>query len=120
MTDVSTTCAEAQVTLEMASAQVVETSVTNNSPSQDSYHPDDLFQSRYVTPPQTIFLKIIMINKTLFYAQNAGNSISEPLNFKFFWGSIPLDTPYSLLFCHSHMFYLQQSHVKKLIETHDP
>ena len=34
----------------MASAQVVETSVTNNSPSQDSYHPDDLFQSRYATP----------------------------------------------------------------------
>ena len=31
----------------MASAQVVETSVTNNSPSQDSYHPDDLFQSRH-------------------------------------------------------------------------
>ena len=31
----------------MASAQVVETSVTNNSPSQDSSHPDDLFQSRY-------------------------------------------------------------------------
>ena len=30
----------------MASAQVVETSVTNNSPSQGSYHPDDLFQSR--------------------------------------------------------------------------
>ena len=34
----------------MASAQVVETSVTNNSPSQDSYHPHDLFQSRYATP----------------------------------------------------------------------
>ena len=34
----------------MASAQVVETSVNNNSPSQDSSHPDDLFQSRYVTP----------------------------------------------------------------------
>ena len=32
----------------MASAQVVETSVTNNSPSQDSYHPDDLFQSRNI------------------------------------------------------------------------
>ena len=31
----------------MASAQVVETSVTNNSPSQDSNHPDDLFQSRF-------------------------------------------------------------------------
>ena len=29
---------------------VVKTSVTNNSPSQDSNHPDDLFQSRYVTP----------------------------------------------------------------------
>ncbi|KAK2548709.1 GFP-like non-fluorescent chromoprotein [Acropora cervicornis] len=34
----------------MASAQVVETSVTNNSPSQDSYHPDDLFQSRAKKP----------------------------------------------------------------------
>ena len=34
----------------MASAQVVETSVTNNSPSQDSNHRNDLFQSRYVTP----------------------------------------------------------------------
>ena len=34
----------------MVSAQVVETSVTSNSPSQDSNHPDDLFQSRYVTP----------------------------------------------------------------------
>jgi len=32
----------------MASAQIVETSVTNNSPSQDSSHPDDLFQSRNV------------------------------------------------------------------------
>ena len=30
----------------MASAQVVETSLANNRPSQDSNHPDDLFQSR--------------------------------------------------------------------------
>ena len=30
----------------MASAQVVETSVANNSPSKDSSHPDDHFQSR--------------------------------------------------------------------------
>ena len=48
----------------MASAQVVETSVTNNSPSQDSYHPDDLFQSRYATPgvkPFSYCLKVIMI-----------------------------------------------------------
>ena len=34
--------------LRMASAQVVETSVTNNSPSQDSNHPEDIFQSRKV------------------------------------------------------------------------
>ena len=34
----------------MASAQVVEMSVTNNSLSQDSNHPDNLFQSRYATP----------------------------------------------------------------------
>ena len=38
------------LTLKMASTQVVETSVTNNSPSQDSSHPDDHFQSRNVTP----------------------------------------------------------------------
>ena len=54
MTDVSTTYAEAifrvNLTLKMASAQVVETSVTYNSSSQDSYHPDDLFQSRHATP----------------------------------------------------------------------
>ena len=31
------------LTLKMASAQFVETSVSNNSPSQDSNHPDDLF-----------------------------------------------------------------------------
>ena len=33
----------------MASAQVVETSATNNSPSQDSNHSDDLLQSGYDT-----------------------------------------------------------------------
>ena len=32
----------------MASAQVVETSVANNSPSQESSHPDDLFQSQLI------------------------------------------------------------------------
>ena len=35
--------------MKMASAQNVETSVANNSPSQDQSHPDDLFQSRYLT-----------------------------------------------------------------------
>ena len=34
----------------MASAQVVETSVANNTQSRDSNNPDDLFESRYVTP----------------------------------------------------------------------
>ena len=34
------------LTLNMASAQVVETSVANNSPSQDSSHREDHFQSR--------------------------------------------------------------------------
>ena len=42
-TDVSTTCAEAILTLKMASAQVVDTSVSNNSPFQDFSHPDDHF-----------------------------------------------------------------------------
>ena len=39
------------LTLKMASARVVETADTNNSPSQDSSHPDDLFQSKYFTCP---------------------------------------------------------------------
>ena len=38
------------LTLKMASAQVVETSVAKKSPSQGSSHPDDHFHSRYVTP----------------------------------------------------------------------
>ena len=32
-------------------------SVTNNSPSQDSYHPDDLFQSRYIFKTCDIIIK---------------------------------------------------------------
>ena len=54
----------------MASAQVVETSVNNNSPSQDSNHPDDLFQSRYVTPGFKPFsypsLSVRLSDETLF------------------------------------------------------
>ena len=69
MTDVSTTCAEAifrvKLTLKMASAQVVETLVTNNSPSQDSYHPDDLFQSRYATPGFKPFSYLIRMSLIL-------------------------------------------------------
>ena len=40
------------------------TNNTNNSPSQDSHHPDDLSQSRYVTPgfkPFSYFLNILFI-----------------------------------------------------------
>ena len=33
----------------MASTQVVETSVSNNSPSEDSSHPDDHFQSMEIS-----------------------------------------------------------------------
>ena len=33
----------------------------------------------------------MLINSTLFDAQNAGNRISELLDFKFSWGSIPSD-----------------------------
>ena len=54
-TDISTTCAQAifrvsSVDSKMASTQVFKTSVANNSPSQDSSHPDNHFQSMYVTP----------------------------------------------------------------------
>ena len=35
------------LTLKMASAQVVETSAANNSPSQVFSHPDDYFQSNH-------------------------------------------------------------------------
>ena len=45
-TDVSETCEEAISRVKMASTQVAETSVANNSPSQDSSNPDDHFQSR--------------------------------------------------------------------------
>ena len=38
------------LTLKIAPSQAVEMSVTNKNPSQDSNHPYDLFQSRYVTP----------------------------------------------------------------------
>ena len=38
------------LTMKMASAQVVEMSVAYSSPSQNSDHPDYHFQSRYVTP----------------------------------------------------------------------
>ena len=41
----------------MASAQVVETSVANNSPSQDSNHPDDLFNQGMLLLGSNYFVK---------------------------------------------------------------
>ena len=55
----------------MASAQVVETSVNNNSPSQDSYHPDDLFQSRYATPGFKPFSYITSLFKQVHITQGS-------------------------------------------------
>ena len=60
-TVVLTTCAQAivlvkfRMTLKMASAEVVKTSVTNNSPFHDFSHPDDHFQSRHATPQSKPF-----------------------------------------------------------------
>ena len=48
---------QSHLTLKMASAQVVETSVISNSPSQDSNHPDDFFSIKECYSwVQTIFL----------------------------------------------------------------
>ena len=43
-------CVIGVIFLKMASTQVVQTSITNNSPPQDSNHLDNHFQLRYVTP----------------------------------------------------------------------
>ena len=50
----------------MASALVFETSVTNNSPSQDSSHPDDHFQSRdysssFIMNPVVIVITVVLL-----------------------------------------------------------
>jgi len=54
----------------MASTQSVETSVPKNSPSQDSNHPDDLFQSRYVTPGFKPFSYLVFITFILVLFNN--------------------------------------------------
>ena len=56
------------LTLKMTFALVVETSVANNSPSQDSSHPDDHFQSRYVTPgfKPLFYLSRLLLKSTLY------------------------------------------------------
>ena len=51
------------LTLKMTCTQLVETSVINNSPSQDSNHPDDLFQSSYVTPGFKPLIKLTIFQR---------------------------------------------------------
>ena len=62
------------------------------------------------------------INNTLFDAQNAGNRISELLDFKFFWGSMPPNPttekgPYGPLSGHSRLLNLQWPLITNVIET---
>ena len=61
----------------MASAQIVETSVTNNSPSQESNHPDDLFQSRYVTPGFKTFSYLVFLELVKFTGKHWGETFTE-------------------------------------------
>ena len=63
-------------TLKMASAQVVETSVTNNSPSQDSNHPNDLFQSIKTLVIQSDCLRSV----SFFFFFGGGGSSIKPHN----------------------------------------
>ena len=50
--------------LKMASAQVVETSVANNSLSQDSSQTDNHFRSEYVTPRFKLFSSSVKFGGT--------------------------------------------------------
>ena len=59
---------------------------------------------------------------TLFDAQNAGNHISELLDFKFFWGSMPPDPPrgkgpFGPFSGHNRLLHLQWLLITKVIET---
>ena len=61
-------------------------------------------------------------NNPLFDAQNAGNRISELLDFKFFWGSMPADAPrgkgpYGPFSDHSRLLNLQWPLITNVIET---
>ena len=74
---------QSQVTLKMASAQVVETSVNNNSPSQDSYHPDDLFQSR-----NNVLITIII--KKYFHKYNKNFTKNQSANTEIIKNTVPI------------------------------
>ena len=62
------------------------------------------------------------ISSTLFDAQNAGNRISELLDFKFSWGAMPPDPPRGKGPCgpfqrHSRLIALQWPLIPNVIET---
>ena len=78
----------------MASAQAVEMSVTNSSPSQDSNHPDDLFQSKSrkflifvdprmslsnmcILPPFLIFAKIRFYSQSILHLKQPSAKLSK-------------------------------------------
>ena len=72
------------LTLKMTTAQVVETSVNNNSPIQDYVHPDDQTQPTFeMTPgfkPFTVLLLLLLLLLllfllSLFIYENCGNEI---------------------------------------------
>ena len=64
----------------------------------------------------------IRFNNPLLDAQNAGNRISELLDFKFFWGSMPADAPrgkgpYGPFSGHSRLLNLQWPLITNVIQT---
>ena len=61
------------LTLKMPSAWVVKTIVTNKRPSQDSNHPDDLFQSRHET-------QMLQLSKTKSCSRRGSYGTKETVN----------------------------------------
>ena len=74
----------------MASAQVVETSVPNNSPSQDSNHLVDLFQSRYDIIFVVFFRLFVLrfLSGLAFHAGLEHFKRNQKDVFFHFWGSL--------------------------------
>ena len=83
----------------MASAQVVATPVNNNSSFQDSNHPGDLFQLRYVTPGFKPF-------SYLLFRQPRSWKTSHSECLQLFAASCqePLPLAMCLAMCNSHLF----------------